>query len=130
MAPSQIYSSRDHLLLLFSFFKLPLGINLQYLKTWLFLWVENKLLIPHLLTVEKKKFAMEKRSFTEFLRAFRWRTLRLYQHNVKLTPLSLAYIMTVKFQLQRCLKAQWLFNYLLENNFQMWQGHQQSSWVC
>ena len=49
--------------------------------------------------------------------------LNLYKHSVKFISLSLAYIVTLKFQLQRFLGAQRLFNYLLENNFQMQQGH-------
>lgn len=70
------------------------------------------------------------RNFMQCLRHFNY-SLWGYskQHSVRCIPRSLPYIMTVKFQLQRCLKAQWLFNHLLEDNFQMWQRHQQSSWV-
>lgn len=49
--------------------------------------------------------------------------LNLYKHGVKFISPSLAYIVTLMFQLQRFLGAQRLFNYLLENNFQMQQGH-------
>lgn len=49
--------------------------------------------------------------------------LNLYKHSAKFISPSLAYIVTLMFQLQRFLGAQRLFNYLLENNFQMQQGH-------
>ena len=78
--------------------------------------MKNKLMIFCLLIVTMEKEILL--NFSDDLLI-----LNLYKHSVKFISLSLAYIVTLKFQLQRFLGAQRLFNYLLENNFQMQQGH-------
>lgn len=59
-----------------------------------------------------------------------WITPGPCQHGGKLIFLFLAYndneVSATKKRKKECLKAQWLFNYLWENNFHMWQEHQQS----
>ena len=79
-------------------------------------WMKNKLMIFCLLIVTMEKEILL--NFSDDLLI-----LNLYKHSVKFISLSLAYIVTLKFQLQRFLGAQRLFNYLLDNNFQMQQGH-------
>lgn len=78
--------------------------------------MKNKLMIFCLLIVTMEKEILL--NFSDDLLI-----LNLYKHSVKFISLSLAYIVTLKFKLQRFLGAQRLFNYLLENNFQMQQGH-------
>lgn len=105
--------------------KFHLHINVYNIWRAELIWrEENKLLALHLLTVFMEKVLL---NFSEHFDYSLW---GYYQHSVKYIPLCLAYIMTVKFQLQRYLSIQWLFNYLLENNFWMWQGHEPSPWVC
>ena len=64
--------------------------------------------------------------FRQIFLSMVWITLGLCQHSEQLISLFLAHSDS-EVSVQKCLEAQWLFNYLLENNFHMWQGHQQSS---